>query len=79
MEASFLLSGGQRRGQGVLPAPAVFQVTLIQDNQYAKAVRFGGACFEPHQLPKGSVLLNVYFHVSFVVINLIFVTWHIVC
>ena len=43
-EAYFLLSGDQERGS-VLLALAVSQVSLVQDNQYAKMAYFGGRIF----------------------------------
>ena len=44
-EAYFLLSGDQER-RSVLLALAVSQVSLVQDNQYAKMAYFGAACPE---------------------------------
>ena len=40
---------GDREGQRVLLAPAVFQVTLIQNNQYSTLAYFELACPEPQQ------------------------------
>ena len=37
-----------KKGQRVLLALAISQVTLIQNNQYVKVVYFGVACPEPY-------------------------------
>lgn len=45
----FPASGGIKEGQSVFFAPAVSQVTLTQDNQYATLAYFGTTCLELQQ------------------------------
>ena len=40
---------GTKGDQSVLFAPAISQLTLIQNNQYAKVAYFGMAYSEPHK------------------------------
>lgn len=50
MEICLLLSGGQKRGQSVLFTPTVFQVLLIQNNQFAGVSYLGMMYSQPPEV-----------------------------
>ena len=49
MGALFPAFRGTKEGQSVLLAMAVFQVSLILNNEYAKVAYLGATCPKPHQ------------------------------